>query len=119
MAHITVSKWMPFRQNTLRGFAEGNFGPSLTISDVPVHTKNGRSWASLPSKPMISAEGTVLRAERKAVAGLLFRLIRQQANQQEIEAAAYAEGERQGLSKAEVIRVALWVCQEAISRRAA
>jgi hypothetical protein len=58
-------------------------------------------------------------AERKAVAGLLFRLIRQQANQQEIEAAAYAEGERQGLSKAEVIRVALWVCQEAISRRAA
>jgi hypothetical protein len=58
-------------------------------------------------------------AEKKAVAGLLFRLIRQQANQQEIEAAAYAEGERQGLSKAEVIRVALWVCQEAISRRAA
>jgi hypothetical protein len=53
-------------------------------------------------------------AEKKAVAGLLFRLIRQQANQQEIEAAAYAEGERQGLSKAEVIRVALWVCQEAI-----
>jgi hypothetical protein len=61
MANITVSKWMPFRRNTLRGFAEGNFGPSLTISDVPVHTKNGRSWASLPSKPMISAEGTVLR----------------------------------------------------------
>jgi hypothetical protein len=61
MAGITLSKWTPLRRNTLRGFAEVSFGPSLLISDVCLHTKNGRSWASLPSKPMVSKDGAVLR----------------------------------------------------------
>jgi len=47
--------------------------------------------------------------ERKAVARLLFRMIRRQAGQSEIEAAALAEGGRLGLSCDEVCRVALWV----------
>jgi hypothetical protein len=57
-------------------------------------------------------------AEKKAVASVIFRLIRQQATQQEITAAAFAEGERQGLSRDEVCNVALWACQE-VTRRAA
>lgn len=48
-------------------------------------------------------------AERKSLAGVLFRLIRQQANQRDIEAAASAEGERLGLARDEICRVAAWV----------
>ena len=58
-------------------------------------------------------------AEKRAVARVIFRLIREQASQEEIELAAFAEGERRGLSCDEVRNVALWVCQEAISPRAA
>ena len=57
--------------------------------------------------------------EKKAVARVIFRLIREQASQAAIVSAAFAEGQRQGLSRDEVRNVALWVCQEAISRRAA
>ena len=48
-------------------------------------------------------------AERKTLAALLFRMIRQQAAQEEIEAAALAAGERLGLTHDEVCRVAVWV----------
>ena len=58
-------------------------------------------------------------AEKKALARVIFRLVREQASQEAIESAAFAEGERQGLSRDEVRNVALWACQEAISRRAA
>ena len=50
--------------------------------------------------------------ERRALATLLFNLIRRQVNQAEIEAAAYAEGIRTGLSKDEVISVARWVASQ-------
>ena len=55
---------------------------------------------------------------KKAVAATIFRLIREQASQEAIESAAFAEGERQGLSRDEVCNVALWACQE-VTRRAA
>ena len=57
--------------------------------------------------------GLAKTAERKAVAKLLFRMVRQQATQEEIEAAAFAEGERLGLSRAEVCHVATWVARGA------
>jgi hypothetical protein len=57
-------------------------------------------------------------AEKKAVASVIFRLIRGQASQAAIESAAFAEGERQGLTRDEVCNVALWACQE-VTRRAA
>jgi hypothetical protein len=50
--------------------------------------------------------------EQKKLAALIFRLIRQQAAQEDIEAAAYAEGERFGLSRPEVCRVAAWVATQ-------
>jgi hypothetical protein len=57
-------------------------------------------------------------AERKAVAKLLFKLIRQEAPQADIEVLAFAEGERQGLSKSEVIQIANWVLAQATGRAA-
>jgi hypothetical protein len=56
--------------------------------------------------------GLTKRDEQKKLAALLFRLIRQQAKQEEIERQAYAEGQRIGLSRTEVIRVATWVASQ-------
>jgi hypothetical protein len=58
-------------------------------------------------------------AEQKILAKLLFRLIRQQADQEAIEAAAFAEGERLGLSRHEVCGVARWVAEQFITPRRA
>jgi hypothetical protein len=58
-------------------------------------------------------------AERKAVASLIFRLVRHKAAQEVIEAAALAEGKRLGLSPEEVCRVAGWVAAQATGREAA
>ncbi len=58
-------------------------------------------------------------AERKAVAGLIFRMIRRRASQEEIEAAAVAEGERLGLSGDDVCKVARWVASQRTAPEAA
>lgn len=63
--------------------------------------------------------GLTKAAERKALARLLFQLIRNQASQQEIETAAFAEGERLGLTREEVCRVASWVAVKATEKEAA
>lgn len=57
-------------------------------------------------------------AERKALAGVLFRLIKRRVNQHEIEAAAFAEGERLGLSRDEVCCVAQWVAGQTAEQAA-
>ena len=51
--------------------------------------------------------------EQRKVAALIFRLRRDGATQAEIETAALAEGGRLGLSRAEIIRVAVWVAEQA------
>ena len=56
--------------------------------------------------------GLTKRDEQKKLAALIFRLIRQRATQEEIERQAYAEGERIGLSRTEVIGVATWVAAQ-------
>ncbi len=63
--------------------------------------------------------GLTKAAERKALAKLVFSLIREQAPQDEIEREALAEGARLGLSPAEVARTATWCGEQTISRRAA
>jgi hypothetical protein len=53
--------------------------------------------------------GLSKREENRAVARLIHQLIRSQASQETIETCAYAEGARLGLSRDEVIRVAVWI----------
>jgi hypothetical protein len=53
--------------------------------------------------------GLTKAAERKAVAALIFRMRRTREPQEAIEAAAFAEGERHGLTRDEVCQVARWV----------
>jgi hypothetical protein len=58
-------------------------------------------------------------AERRALAGLLFRLIKRRAPQKEIEAAAFTEGVRAGLSRDEIYLVAIWVASQSAATRQA
>jgi hypothetical protein len=51
--------------------------------------------------------------ERKELAGLIFRLIRQRAPQAAIESSAFTEGLRLGMSRGEVIATAQWVAAQA------
>ena len=62
--------------------------------------------------------GLTKSAERKALANLMFRMIRRQASQEEIETAAFAEGLRLGVSRGEVCRVALWVATQPVREAA-
>lgn len=53
---VTLLEWRPMVRNSLLGFAKIQIG-ALQISDVTVHSSNGKRWASLPSKPMVGADG--------------------------------------------------------------
>lgn len=55
---VALTNWRPMQRNSLRGFASVRLGKSLIIEDCPVHTSNGKRWASLPSKPILDKDGT-------------------------------------------------------------
>tara|TARA_R110000822_G_scaffold132056_2_gene269194 strand:- start:2134 stop:2448 length:315 start_codon:yes stop_codon:yes gene_type:complete len=57
---VVILEWKPLERNTLRGFAKIKLG-ALKIHDVAVHTKGDRSWAQLPAKPQMNADGTARR----------------------------------------------------------
>jgi hypothetical protein len=52
--------WKPMRRNTLLGFAKVQLG-ALIINDVTINTSNGRTWANMPSKPMVDREGAAVK----------------------------------------------------------
>jgi hypothetical protein len=60
-------------------------------------------------RELVKRFGMTKAAEKKAMAGLIFRLIRRQAPQEEIEAIAFAEGARLGMSRNEVCQMSHWV----------
>jgi hypothetical protein len=58
---IICKKFSSFERNTLLGFAEINITDlGMTMRDVAIHTKNGSTWASPPSKPQIK-DGAVVK----------------------------------------------------------
>jgi hypothetical protein len=61
---IALLEWKAIIKGSLRGFARVRLGRALIIHDVPVLHSNGRAWATLPSKPIINADGTVARDEK-------------------------------------------------------
>lgn len=63
--------------------------------------------------------GLTKAGEQRKLARLLFRMIKQQATKEEIEKQAFAEGERLGLSRDEVCRVAIWVASQSTTIREA
>lgn len=58
---LALVTFKPLARNTLKGFATVRLGRSLTIKDVSVHLSHGKRWASLPSKPVLDAQGNAKR----------------------------------------------------------
>ena len=56
-AGLEIIEWKPLVRNSLRGFATVRLRNGLSIADVSVHSSHGKSWASLPSKPVLDREG--------------------------------------------------------------
>ena len=51
----------PMLRNTLIGFATIEHASGLVLVDVTMHEKDGRAWAAPPGKPMVAADGSVMR----------------------------------------------------------
>jgi hypothetical protein len=49
------------RKGVLRGFCDVRLPNGFTFKDCVVCESNGKRWATLPSKPMVGADGTALR----------------------------------------------------------
>ena len=53
--------WKPVRKGSLVGFAAVSLPNGLQIDDVAVLVTGGKAWASLPAKPVITADGRVAK----------------------------------------------------------
>jgi len=60
---LRLLEWKPIRKNALRGFATVELPSGLTIVDVTVLVGSNGAWASLPSKPRLSSDGTAHRGD--------------------------------------------------------
>ena len=58
-----IEDFKPYCRNSLRGFCRVRFTSGIVISGVTVHSDNGKSWASPPSRPMVDRDGVALRDE--------------------------------------------------------
>jgi hypothetical protein len=56
---IVLLAWRPMAQGSRLGFATVQLG-ALKIIDVSVLSSNGKSWVSLPSKPLVSGKNVLL-----------------------------------------------------------
>jgi hypothetical protein len=60
---LRCKKFKPLVRNTLRGFADVFVVElKLTICDVALHSKNGKTWAQLPSKPQVR-DGALVKGD--------------------------------------------------------
>ena len=63
---VRIECFTPRCKNTLRGFAMIKIEePHLFVHDVAVHTKNGQTWAQLPSRPWVKDGHTVVDGDGK------------------------------------------------------
>lgn len=58
---VALLAWKPITKGSLVGFAKVRLGRALIINDVPVLCSNGKSWASMPGKPMVDRDGQPMR----------------------------------------------------------
>src|SRR4051812_20712850 len=54
---LRLISFKPLRKNSLIGFASVELPMGLKLFDSPVLTSNGKTRASLPSKPVLGADG--------------------------------------------------------------
>lgn len=56
-----IEEFVPVARNTLRGFARVRMPSGMIIADVAIHVRDGRAWASPPSKPMLDRSGVQMK----------------------------------------------------------
>jgi hypothetical protein len=50
---LRLISFKPLTKGALRGFAHVELPSGLRITDCPVLISNGKTWATLPSKPVL------------------------------------------------------------------
>jgi hypothetical protein len=60
-ASFVIIQFRPVLKNTLVGFATVEHPSGLCIADNGIHQRDGRAWASPPSKPMLDRDGRQMR----------------------------------------------------------
>ena len=60
---IRIRSWRPIAKpgSTLLGFAEVQLPSGMIIADITVHSRDGKTWASPPSKMMVDRDGAIIR----------------------------------------------------------
>jgi hypothetical protein len=65
---IECLEFRAVERGTLRGFAKIKMPHwRLTMDDVAIHEKNGKTWAALPARPILDANREVVRDEEGKV----------------------------------------------------
>jgi hypothetical protein len=62
---MVLESFKPMLKGALRGFASVRLPIGRVITDIPVCTSRGRTWASLPSKTILDREGRHLEENGK------------------------------------------------------
>lgn len=62
---MTLEAFKPLRKGALIGFASVRLPAGLLIADCPVCTSHGKTWASLPSKPVLDRDGRHVEKDGK------------------------------------------------------
>jgi len=50
---LRISAFRPLQKNTLQGFVTVEHASGLVLNDVAIHCRDGRWWASPPSRPIL------------------------------------------------------------------
>jgi hypothetical protein len=58
---VVIEDFVVMERNTLRGFARVRMPSGVIFHDVAIHRKDGATWASPASKPMLGRDGTQMR----------------------------------------------------------
>jgi DNA-binding cell septation regulator SpoVG len=61
MNAIVIEDWKPMRRGALLGFARVRFPSGMIVHDVTILTGERGAWASPPSKPMVTRDGTAMK----------------------------------------------------------
>jgi hypothetical protein len=58
---FVIEEFSAVTKNTLRGFAKIRMPSGMIVADVSIHVRDGRAWASPPSKPRLDRDGQQMR----------------------------------------------------------
>jgi DNA-binding cell septation regulator SpoVG len=64
---VVIEEFRERRANTLRGFLTVRLPSGLVLHDVTLHQGEDGCWVGMPSKPMLDADGNVVRDARGKV----------------------------------------------------